>query len=147
MPTCKLCSKDKHQSEFDQPEICAACAKEHCLLPASEPLRPRIPCVRCNGTELVRCHALRDRAATGSDYVAPYLAPLAATFAHKVDQTFWAGREERKPHYTEPVGIFEAYICRSCGYTELYTRAPSEIPLGPEYATELFDVGGEGPYR
>ena len=54
--------------------------------------------------------------------------------------------EELRSH-RERFGLFEAYICRKCGFTELYTRAPASIPIGPEYGTERFDVEPDSPYR
>jgi hypothetical protein len=50
----------------------------------------------------------------------------------------------------EPVvaGQIQAYICRACGFTELYTRDPEGIPVDGTLVREL--VGGSdrsGPYR
>ncbi len=51
----------------------------------------------------------------------------------------------------EPVvtGVVQAYICKACGYTELYTRDPEAIPVDGTLVREI--VGGRddkgGPYR
>lgn len=45
-----------------------------------------------------------------------------------------------------PVGTLEAYVCRACGLTELYTKEHDTLPVGPEWGTELFEVPGT-PYR
>jgi hypothetical protein len=44
-------------------------------------------------------------------------------------------------------GVFEAYICKKCGFVEWYCHAPEQIPIGPEYMTEDVDVEGDAPYR
>lgn len=147
MPRCSLCDKEKHKVQFGDPGICSQCAEKQSLPLPSEPLRPRIPCTRCSGTEFVRCLAVRERATAPGESGYQYAAPLSATFEMNTDTTFWAGRTVRSPDFGKPRGSFEAYICRGCGYTEMYARAPTEIPIGPEHATELFDVGGEAPYR
>lgn len=145
MPKCRLCSRDQPDLNADQ--ICGDCAEAHALPPRTEPLRPHIPCIRCNHTKIVRVNVLRERSAEGGDYVSTYIAPLAATFAHDVTHTFWAQRAVSKADVKRPVGVFEAYICRKCGYTELYTRDAASIPIGPEYATEELDMSGATPYR
>ncbi len=40
-------------------------------------------------------------------------------------------------------GFLEATCCRSCGYTELYTKNPADIPIDGKYVKEL--VGPEPP--
>lgn len=150
MVQCKLCSKKF--PELNPELICSNCAKRHGLLERTEPLRPRVPCARCNGTKLIRCTALRERSSTSGNPArhntrgeqgAEYVAPLAATFAHEV----WPNGKVRAPNFKAAIGSFEAYICHSCGFTELYTRDAQRIPIGPEYGTEAFDVGSDGPYR
>lgn len=49
----------------------------------------------------------------------------------------------------EPVtaGVVQAYICRSCGYTEFYTRDPESIPVDGKVVRELSGAKNKGPYR
>lgn len=49
----------------------------------------------------------------------------------------------------EPVlaGVVQAYICRACGYTELYTRDPEAIPIDGTLVRELVGPDRGGPYR
>jgi ribosomal protein S27AE len=49
----------------------------------------------------------------------------------------------------EPVtaGVIEAYICRRCGYTELYTRDPDSIPVDGKVVREVAGPEKKGPYR
>jgi predicted nucleic-acid-binding Zn-ribbon protein len=44
-------------------------------------------------------------------------------------------------------GLVEAFICKSCGYTELYTKDPSQIPIDGTYVQELVGPKTEEPYR
>jgi len=78
-------------------------------------------------------------------------APMFATYAIKQ-------RVERKmflsdqvvidpPFPTEGYGVFEAYICRQCGFVDWYCQDPGKIPIGPEYMTEEFNADSAEPYR
>ena len=44
-------------------------------------------------------------------------------------------------------GVVQAYVCKACGYTELYTRDPGSIPVDGEIVQELVGPESEGPYR
>jgi tetratricopeptide (TPR) repeat protein len=44
-------------------------------------------------------------------------------------------------------GLVEAYVCRGCGYTELYTKDPSQIPVDGKYVQELVGPEVKDPYR
>jgi hypothetical protein len=35
------------------------------------------------------------------------------------------------------VGLVEAYVCRACGFTELFTREPDRIPVDGEQVAEI----------
>jgi hypothetical protein len=144
MPKCKLCEKEELQLSADG--FCQSCVSEHALEQRPPPLRPRIPCVRCQSRSFVRCWRIRERAASGGDHATEYIAPLSVTYEHTSRVTVFRGRRVREVNVHDPVGILEAYVCRQCGYTEFYTREADKIPTSPEYATELFEAGGE-PYR
>jgi hypothetical protein len=47
----------------------------------------------------------------------------------------------------EGFGVFEAYICRQCGFVDWYCQDPQKIPIGAEYMTEDVDVTSAEPYR
>jgi len=70
-----------------------------------------------------------------------YGSPLFVPFAVAFEKL--GGR-----HY-QARGNFVLYVCRACGFTDLYTANPEEIPLGTGrgYNTELVDVRGPTPYR
>ncbi len=44
-------------------------------------------------------------------------------------------------------GLVEAYVCRKCGFTELYTRDVDAIEVDGELVRELRAPIGEGPFR
>jgi tetratricopeptide (TPR) repeat protein len=44
-------------------------------------------------------------------------------------------------------GLVEAYVCRQCGFTEFYTKDPSQIPIDGEYVKEIVGPEDHDPYR
>lgn len=44
-------------------------------------------------------------------------------------------------------GVLQAYVCRACGYTELYTELPETIPVDGELVRLLRAPDKPGPYR
>jgi hypothetical protein len=96
--------------------------------------------VRCDHGQFVRA-VVRERGA--GDWYSPRVAPLGVTFPLQAVPSLPRSRSE--PDLREPIGIFEVYVCRACGFTEWYALEPDRIPIGPEYATELVDVGGREP--
>jgi hypothetical protein len=150
MVSCKICGRAYAARDLSNIGVCSTCERSEGLPPRTEPLRPRIPCARCQHTSFVRCHVIRERAASASptgSYSTEYIAPLSATFATSPRKTFWAGRDEERADPHRPVGVFEVYVCRTCGFVEWYARDAAQIPIGEEHGTELFDVDSGTPYR
>ena len=46
----------------------------------------------------------------------------------------------------QAAGLVQAYVCRECGYTELYTQDPKSIPVDGDTVIEI-EVSGQPPYR
>jgi hypothetical protein len=139
---CARCGRGPgHAHIFDEQGVCWQCgqARKQQGLAADpgQPLRPLVPCIRCAGRAFVRVPNMRERGITGMDHTRERFKPLAVTFA--VGQGVDAGS-------AEPIGLLEAYVCRTCGFTELYTKNAAEIPIGDAYGTEAFDVPGS-PFR
>jgi predicted nucleic-acid-binding Zn-ribbon protein len=44
-------------------------------------------------------------------------------------------------------GLVEAFVCKGCGYTELYTKDAAQIPVDGEHVRELEGPEPQGPYR
>jgi hypothetical protein len=55
---------------------------------------------------------------------------------------------EGGPSPLRPVGVFNVFTCRRCGYTQWFADQPAQIPIGETFGTRLV-VGPEpiGPYR
>lgn len=129
--------------------LCARCRNTTGVseLPPRSP-RPMVPCVHCSSTQFVRA-LLRERTEQPpNDPLAVGLAPMCVTFrTHAWDDAFH-GRVI-SAQLGLPIGRLIAQICRGCGHTELFTEGFADLPIGPQYGTELVDVGpgGEGPYR
>jgi hypothetical protein len=89
---------------------------------------------------------VRERGA--GDWYSRRIAPLGVTFRRMVVGSL-AGppRTLDEPDLREPAGRFEIHVCRACGYIEWYALDPEDVPIGPEYGTELVDVSGRGPLR
>jgi len=140
---CGRCGRGPgHAHIFDEHGVCWQCRQANDLtgLPmhADKAMRPPVPCGRCGGRSFVRVHQVRERGTTGGDIVAERPKPLALSF--DVDP-------DGKVRLDRPLGLVEAYACRGCGLTELYTKDANEIPIGERYGTELFEVPDAGPFR
>jgi hypothetical protein len=143
MSNCRICGESGES--LGAIGVCETCRRRLGLREPGAPLRPPRPC-RCGSTTFVRSWSLRERAPYGRDIVHPHLAPLAVTFAPAVRGGFWSLRTA-EPTRSSPVGILEAYVCRGCGLTEIYAEGAANIPIGPEYGTELIEVTPDGPFR
>jgi hypothetical protein len=130
LPHCRACG-----GELAVPTptgLCATCRDDLGLHHRSAPAqRPRIPCVRCKGRQIIRA-SVRDASSVG-------LHSAALTSDVRAEGTVDLSRQR---------GMLEAYTCRRCGFTEWYAQEPEDIPIGPAYGTELIDLDDEGgPYR
>jgi hypothetical protein len=141
---CQLC---RHaELAADETRLCLECQTRFGVPDRLGPSRrlPR-PCSRCDHAEIIRA-VVRERGA--GDWYSRRVAPLGVTFRRVVVTS--VAREDRsldEPDLREPAGAFEVYVCRGCGFTEWYALEPENVPIGPEYGTELIDVRGRGPWR
>jgi hypothetical protein len=94
-------------------------------------------CPRCDHDEIVYVPQIVDRAGGA-------VHPLA----------LWVGVRRRiearkeKVEYNAPFGQLSAYVCRRCGYTELYVADVEQLKLEDlPGATVLRGARREGPYR
>ena len=110
----------------EQRSVCEHCAREGGAIPMPPARRRAAPCAKCNHTALVR---VIPRGLSRDS-----VGPMFATYNFPIE-----------PH--RGFGVFEAYICKKCGFVEWYCHAPEEIPIGPEYMTEEIDLDASGPYR
>ncbi len=120
--------------------------------------RRALPCRCCNGMQFVRAipreYTSIPSPELGAAYPVTVIAPMAVTYEPR--------REPRIGVFTHPegyevedvdlrrdkaCGLLEVYVCTACGYVEWFCAAPTEIPIGPQYMTELVDYGDGSPYR
>jgi hypothetical protein len=147
--TCRVCSKDR---ELSRVGICRECHGELGIVLPAAPLRPPVPCARCRGTSFVRSWALREvetrlGSALNEPAVGTFFAPLSLALTPGTRSSVF-GASAASSEDSLRLGIIEAYACRQCGFTELYTHEAAAIPIGPEFGTELVDLPPpEGPFR
>lgn len=146
---CAICGAQAGDVPKGGRAVCTKC-QEGYGLPAKLPpsRRPAKPCRRCSSHTLLRSF-LRERAARGGDYVHAYAAPLGVGFAQgERTKGLFNPRTvpSDKADLGAPFGLLEAWVCRGCGFTELYALNPEEIPVGPEHGTELVVIEESG-YR
>jgi hypothetical protein len=124
--TCKVCES----TPLSKAGICAMCCTKLGIVPMGEARRPPRPCMRCNAMKFVRVIPRElDQEA----------APMALSYGISRDST---------AVLQKGFGKLEAYVCYACNYVEWYTRENAkDIPIGPEYMTEIVDLEGEAPYR
>jgi hypothetical protein len=139
---CVQCgSGPGHAHAFDEKGVCLRChqARRAGTVPGpfAPTTRPNVPCLRCEGRSLVRV-ALRERGTWGGDDARERVVGMALTFE--------IGQGSR-PDSQRPIGTLEAYVCRACGFTELYTRDAASIPIGEAYGTEAIEIASDGPFR
>jgi hypothetical protein len=68
---------------------------------------------------------------------------MLPTVAWRIARTQGIGGHARQYVY----GLVEAFVCKRCGYTELYTREPDSIPIDGHYVREVRGPEPAGPYR
>ena len=114
-------------------------------------MRSKQRCVKCNSTHLLYIKEVADRVGemgeglghgreTGAlpDRSKPWRIARLPT---PEEQRSWLASNDAT------AGTVEAFICRGCGYTELYTRAPETIPIDGEYIVEINGPEPDGPFR
>ncbi len=147
MPKCEGCDKVFEEHILIE-GFCAVCRDALGLLLDELPvLRPAGPCRRCSGQEIVQA-LLRERGAEGCDHVYEFLRPLAVSHGVEDVESFWSGAKKGvQPNLEAYTGALVAYVCRSCGFTELFAASPGEIPIGPQHGTRLLRPNEGAPYR
>jgi len=136
-PVCKRTHLDTAACKLRR--TCDACAIELGLYAFGPPQRPAGPCRRCGWHQIVRARVPEAYSRDGqSDTL---LRPLALAY-----------RTTRGPLTSEHVpdggiGKLEAYVCRACGYTELYCVGADALPIGPQHGTELLEYASDTPFR
>jgi hypothetical protein len=142
---CLTCKGPLPAKRLPNQELCNRCSWALGVIPMPEPRRPPAPCMRCNGTVFIRVMPRefsaegRDRVLSHSTDVVPLAAPMGLTY--DVD------KKVETPQLHQQRGIVETYVCKKCGFMEWYCQDPEDMPIGPEYMTDVVDVAGKTAYR
>lgn len=130
-------------------EMCEACRAEAGLPPPGVSLRPPNPCARCGHPEIIRVQMRERSSATRGDVNQEQARPFALTWPlSEKFKSFFSSQmvPAAAPQLEGLFGLLEAYVCRACGATELFTRDPGRIPIGAPHGTELIVAQGDA-YR
>ncbi|MEJ7603319.1 MAG: hypothetical protein WKG01_35860 [Kofleriaceae bacterium] len=142
-PTCVICRQAILEGavELDR-RACEMCAFRTGVVVVPPPRRRVAPCTRCHHTKLIRVIPRELSVAPGLDANEPTYGPMFATYELRRFEGVVQSVQARNGF-----GVFEAYICKSCGFVEWYCQDPEEIPIGPEYMTEEITTDGPTAYR
>jgi hypothetical protein len=141
---CRVC---KTELADDKSEICAGCRETLGVVEMPTARRPLGPCHKCNGTKLIRVIPRDHTLLTAGPYqTLSVTVPMRLTVVPTL-ATRWFHERADRPDPRMMRGLLEAYVCRTCGFTEWYCSDPQNIPIGPEFMTEEIDAGDGGPYR
>jgi len=97
-------------------------------------MREHVRCPKCQHNRILAIASVPDTGEFSTEIRAFSIATAV------VGSTFF-GNDKLKT-----VGEVSAAVCRRCGYTELYTTAPDQIPIDGKYVRELVGPDPE-PYR
>jgi hypothetical protein len=110
--------------------------------PARRPLKP---CLHCNEMRFVR---VIPREFTTSDRDGKtVVAPMTLTQVPYVTNKLIVGRTVEPVSIKLGDGTLETYTCLACGYVEWWCQNPIQIPIGPEYMSEIVEPVSGAPYR
>ncbi len=144
MAMCKLC--DGREAETNG--ICTTCMDELGIIEMPPAQRKAGPCLKCNGLKFIRVIPREHSVRAGRDFNTPEIAPMTLTQAPKIEhKLFGKGMSIEAPSVVLGDGMLETYTCIACGYVEWWCENPMEIPIGPEYMSELVDYTPDAPYR
>jgi len=144
MGNCKLCQDNVAESNG----LCEKCMDTLGIIEMPPPRRRPTPCLKCNSMKFIRVIPRAHSVRLGIDRNQPELAPLTLTQAPKLDPRLSGnGFNVIAPSVVLGDGMLEAYTCLKCGFVEWYVEDPEEIPIGPEYMSEVIDYESDAPYR
>jgi hypothetical protein len=136
---CRLCNRSLKMPESMELGVCKNCRAKTGIGAMPPARRKPRPCGRCNGMRFVRV--------IPREYSQVALTSRLEVGAIPMAVTNHVRRGEIRRTADSSRGLLETYICTSCGFVEWYCNDPESIPIGPEYMSEIVDVGGGPPYR
>jgi hypothetical protein len=136
---CSVCRTElveKPHQDTVETGVCGDCRKTLGVVPMGQPVRPPVPCLRCNAMQFTR---VMPRLYNGP--------PIPFPITHEPDVMKGMFSDRIGGTATRTYGDLEMYICHGCGYVEWYCRAPRQIPIGAKYMSELIDYSPQSAYR
>lgn len=144
MALCKLCDRNEPEPNG----ICNPCMDELGIIEMPPPRRKTAPCLKCNGLKFVRVIPREHSVRPGIDRNQAEIAPMTLTQTPKIEHKLLGkGMNVTAPSVVLGDGMLETYTCLACGYVEWWCEEPTEIPIGPEYMSDLVDYSSDTPYR
>lgn len=144
MVMCKLCDK----LEAEVKEMCTNCMDALGIIEMPPARRKAGPCLKCNGLKFIRVIPREHTVKLDRDFNTAEIAPMTLTQAPRIEhKVFGKGMNVNAPSVVLGDGMLETYTCIACGYVEWWVENPTEIPIGPEYMSELVDYTPDAPYR
>lgn len=144
MVRCKLCQRNPPNPNG----LCNECMDEIGVVEMPPARRRAGPCLKCNGFKFVRVIPREYTVKSHREMNLAEVAPMTLTQQPVVTERLMReGNTVDAPRVVLGEGMLETYTCMSCGYVEWYCEDPSEIPIGPEYMSELVDYSPDAPYR
>jgi hypothetical protein len=140
---CAACNRQDLSTPNERAtQLCASCANALGVIAMPPPRRQFAPCRCCNGMSFIR--AMPREVAPMLEGGPQVTSPMAVTFG--AQESGWLGM-----HITADTrrmfGLLEMYVCRACGYVEWYCSDPQNVPVGPQFMTDLVEQSDDGPYR
>jgi hypothetical protein len=153
MANCIVCERDDLDTDAARERrICEACATSLGVVAMPKAHRPPLPCQRCQHLSFVRVIP-RELTVKSNTYASgpnePWHGPMCATYeVRTVERLIRDGRAVEQVRAQDGRGTLEMYICRHCGFVEWYCMQPADLPIGPQYMTEIVEYESqERPYR
>lgn len=143
---CKLCNRNEPRPNG----LCTACMGELGVIEMPPMGRRASPCMKCNGLKFVRVIPREYTVRQGGDWNYAEVAPMTLTQSPQVaERLLFAGNTVTPPRLDRYTGhgTLETYTCLTCGFVEWYVADAKDIPIGPEYMSELVDYASTTPYR
>ena len=128
--------------------MCSECMDKLGIIEMTPARRPPGPCLKCKGLKFVRVIPREHTVKHFAERNYPEVAPMTLTQQPKIEpKVFGTGMIVDHPGVILGDGMLETYTCLACGYVEWYVEDPSEIPIGPEFMSEIIDHTPDAPYR
>jgi hypothetical protein len=155
--SCTICGAEEVSEYY---RVGPKCMSRLGLRPLPPSRRPPAPCTRCNGMQFIRVlprvfglwGSVHTQGGGTSQVVAANLhsigMPMTLTAKPPPVAKHLLGADTvQEPQPFDGLGTVETFICRGCGFVEWYCEDPEQIPIGPEYNSELVDYTSPSPYR